>query len=592
MDIRTLSAVTILSVACSLIGCGKATPSTPTSASPSAPAKAVAQNVQPSMKSLPVTRDTVCQEGAVSVLTQCETKSEHRFYASPATAKPEQLGIDRSTVNCCRMMVARGNVGQFNTEAYDHIDENGFRWAKENPLSTFSIDVDTASYANVRRFLTQGQLPPAGAVRIEEFINYFPYAYAAPTNDEPFAANVEIGQCPWQKTHRLVRIGLKAKEIAVDKRPPSNLVFLLDVSGSMQSQNKLPLVKRAMTMLVDRLTENDRVAMVVYAGETGVVLPSTCGQEKEKIRAAIEKLGAGGCTNGAGGIAKAYEIALENFIAGGTNRILLATDGDFNGGVTNQSELIDLITAKAKSGVFLTVLGFGMGNYKDATLEKIADKGNGNYAYIDTIAEARKSLIEGLAGTLITVAKDVKIQIEFNPAKVSAYRLLGYENRMLQNEDFKDDTKDAGEIGAGHTVTALYEIVPVGVAIDLPKTDELIYQKPTTGKSAADHGGETLTLKLRYKQPEGQTSREMRVPVVDGGKTLDEMSGDFKFAAAVAEFGMVLRNSKNKGDASYAAVLQLAKQGLGSDEQKYRAEFVEIVKKAAGLTSGNDAVRR
>ena len=394
----------------------------------------------------------------------------------------------------------------FNTEAYDRIEDNRFLEVSNNPLSTFSIDVDTASYANVRRFLQRGTLPPKDAVRIEEMLNYFSYDYPVPSGEGPFSASVEVAQAPWALEHRLVRIGLKGKEVAMKNRPSSNLVFLLDVSGSMQPSNKLPLLKKAMRLLVDRLGEKDRVAIVVYAGASGLVLPSTSADQKERILAALENLEAGGSTNGGSGIRLAYQTAVSHFISGGINRVILATDGDFNVGTTNQGDLTRLIEDNARSGVFLTVLGFGMGNYKDSTLEKLADMGNGNYAYIDNINEARKVLVDEINSTLITIAKDVKIQIEFNPLQVSAYRLIGYENRLLRQEDFNDDTKDAGEIGAGHTVTVFYEIVPAGRGLSIPGVDPLKYQTPM-GTTEVAQSGELLTLKLRYKQPDGQTSR-------------------------------------------------------------------------------------
>ncbi len=475
--------------------------------------------------------------------------------------------------------------GGFNTEAYDAIAENDFLAVKGNPLSTFSIDVDTASYANVRRMLEQGSMPPAGAVRIEELINYFSYDYAGPTDDTPFATHVEVAGCPWKTDHRLVRIGLKGQELDMSQRPASNLVFLLDVSGSMEDPTKLPLLRRSLKMMVEHLGENDRVAIAVYAGASGLVLPSTPADRKGEILDALERLQAGGSTNAGAGIELAYAQAAENFIEGGVNRVILCTDGDFNVGVTSQSDLIEMIETKAKSGVFLTVLGFGMGNYKDSTLEKLADKGNGNYGYIDTIAEARKVLVSEMGGTLVTIAKDVKIQVEFNPNKVQAYRLIGYENRLLAAQDFNDDTKDAGEIGAGHTVTALYEVVPVGVAIELPGVDELRYQKPAD-TSVSDGAGELCFLKLRYKQPDGDTSSLLEFPIADGGASYDQASGEFKFAASVAAFGMLLRDSKYKGGANYDTVLELGGEGAARDPHGYRAGFLEMVRKAKALSAG------
>jgi Ca-activated chloride channel family protein len=469
-----------------------------------------------------------------------------------------------------------------NTETYDQIVDNPFLAVVENPLSTFSIDVDTASYSNVRRFLNQGSLPPKDSVRIEELINYFSYDYEPPHGDDPFAVNVEVATSPWDTDHRLVRIGLKGWEIADEERPATNLVFLLDVSGSMRPVNKLPLLKRAMRMLVDKLGENDSVAIAVYAGASGLVLPSTSCDNKEVILQAIERLESGGSTNGGAGIQLAYDTAVQNFIKGGVNRVILATDGDFNVGVTSQGDLIRLIEDKAKSGVFLSVLGFGMGNYKDSNLEKLADKGNGNYAYIDTINEARKVLVEQIGGTLVTIAKDVKIQIEFNPAEVSAYRLIGYENRIMRAEDFNDDKKDAGEIGAGHTVTALYEVVPAGTAVELRDVDPLRYQQPGSLTDIAATG-QIMTLKLRYKEPDGHTSKLLVVDVVDDGGDIDRASTDFRFAASVAAFGMILRDSEHRGTATHDTVLELARNSLGDDEHGYRAEFINLVRTAKAL---------
>jgi len=471
-----------------------------------------------------------------------------------------------------------------NTEAYDAIVENSFLSPVQQPLSTFSIDVDTASYANVRRFLNQRQLPPRGAVRIEELLNYFRYDYAGPAQGEPFAVHTTVADCPWMPQHRLVRIALKGREVAVEDRPASNLVFLVDVSGSMRDDNKLPLVKEGLRMLVERLGENDRVALVIYAGGSGIVLPSTLGTEKQKIMQAIDQLEPGGSTNGASGINLAYDAAVTHFIKGGANRVILATDGDFNVGVTDQSRLIDLIEKKAASGVFLSVLGFGMGNYKDSTLEKLADKGNGNYAYIDNRSEARKVLVEQLSGTLVTIAKDVKIQIEFNPARVQSYRLIGYENRILAKEDFNNDQKDAGEIGAGHTVTALYEVVPAGAsASHADNVDKLEYQSPAIANATAAQSNDLLTLKLRYKEPDGQESRLLKFPVADRRQTMSEAGKDFEFAAAVAAWGMLLRDSAHRGAANFGMVLELAEAGRGEDEHGYRREFIELVKQAREL---------
>jgi Ca-activated chloride channel family protein len=473
-----------------------------------------------------------------------------------------------------------------NTEAYAKINDNPFKEVAQEPLSTFSIDVDTASYANLRRFLTQGSVPPPDSVRIEELLNYFDYDYAPPPDKStPFASHVEVAACPWAPEHRLARVALKGWEMAANERPASNLVFLIDVSGSMEPENKLPLLKEALRMLVRQLDERDRIAMVVYAGNSGLVLPSTQGNEQEKILDAIGQLESGGSTHGSAGIQLAYETAVQNFLPGATNRVLLCTDGDFNVGVTDQGQLVRMVEEKAKSGVFLTVLGFGMGNLKDATLEQLADKGNGNYAYIDTLNEARKVLVQGLSGTLVTIAKDVKIQIEFNPAKVKAYRLIGYENRILAKEDFNDDTKDAGEIGAGHTVTALYELVPPGAATPgAPNVDPLKYQQPAQPKADAQ-SDDLFTLKLRYKAPDGDTSKLLEYPARDSGETLDAATPDFRFAAAVAELGMILRGSPNQGNSTYDATLHLAEGALGKDPYGYRSEFLQLVQKAKSLSN-------
>ena len=471
--------------------------------------------------------------------------------------------------------------GRFNTETYDRIQENPFLAAAKTPLSTFAIDVDTASYSNMRRFLTQGQLPPAGAVRIEELINYFTYAYPQPTGQVPFSTTAEVSDCPWNKNHRLVHIGLQGRRIAKKQMPPRNLVFLLDVSGSMSSPNKLPLLQAALRLLVGQLTEQDRVAMVVYAGSSGLVLPSTPGNQGDKILSALGRLQAGGSTNGGAGIQLAYKVARQSFRQGGINRVILATDGDFNVGNTSQSGLVRLIEKERQSGVFLTVLGFGMGNYKDSTMEKLANKGNGNYAYIDTINEARKVLVNEAGATLVTIAKDVKIQVEFNPARVSAYRLIGYENRLLRARDFKDDKKDAGEIGAGHSVTALYEVVPAGVTATKAGTvDPLKYQKPSLSAAAAS--GELLTLKLRYKKPDGDRSALLTTAVKDDQQAAASTS--LRFSSAVAAYGMLLRGSRHKGDASFAMVKKLAGGSLGKDQHGYRAEFLKLVDKAAELS--------
>ena len=473
-------------------------------------------------------------------------------------------------------------AGQWNREAYDTLVDNPFFRPTDVPLSTFSIDVDTASYANVRRMLNAGRLPPPDAVRIEEMINYFSYDYDAPSGEEPFSVNIEVNACPWQGEHRLVRIGLKGRDIDRDMRPATNLVFLLDVSGSMNQPAKLPLVRESMEMLVNHLTPDDCIGIVVYAGSSGLVLPSTYGYEKEKILDALDRLRAGGSTNGGQGIQLAYKVAQDNHIEGGVNRVILCTDGDFNVGVTSKGDLDRLIEEKRDSGVFLSVLGFGAGNWQDARMESLSNKGNGNFAYIDSLTEAKKVLVEEMVGTLVTIAKDVKIQVEFNPRMVGAYRLIGYANRLLEAQDFNDDTKDAGEIGAGHTVTALYEIIPPGVEVPEADVDDLKYQKAADDVELTD-SGELLTVKLRYKQPDGEVSTKMEYPVIDAGAGLVDASTDFQFAAAVASFGMLLRDSEYKGDATWATVLDLASAGLANDDHGYRAEFIGLAERARQL---------
>ena len=478
-----------------------------------------------------------------------------------------------------------------NTESYKQLPKNVFQEVTQSPLSTFSIDVDTASYANVRRFLNEGQRPPAEAVRLEELVNYFPYEDVPPQDGKPFAVRVETTNAPWNPEHRLARVSLKGKEIATAQRPASNLVFLVDVSGSMAEPNKLPLVQQSLRLLAERLTENDRVSLVTYAGSTAVVLPSTNGQEKTRILAAIDALSSGGSTNGAGGLSLAYQQAAEHFIKDGVNRVILATDGDFNVGISSHEALLTLIQEKAKTGVFLSVLGYGRGNLKDDTMELLADKGNGNYGYIDSLSEARKTLVEQMSGTLVTIAKDVKIQIEFNPAAVKSYRLLGYENRLLAKEDFNDDKKDAGEIGAGHNVTALYEIVPAGApdAAPVPVVDGLKYQQvpavtvPKPEPTPAALNGELMNVKLRWKLPAGDTSELLEVPVKDSIIPLDQTGQETRWAAAVAGFAQLLRGEAPP-TLTWEMVRQLARSAKGSDPLGYRGEFLHLIDKAESLS--------
>jgi Ca-activated chloride channel family protein len=483
------------------------------------------------------------------------------------------------------MQKASSTYDMLSEEEYNPVTENRFKFAKKTPLSTFSIDVDAASYSNMRRHINQGQMPPSDAIRTEELVNYFSYDYAQPTDKNPVKISAEIGKCPWNAEHRLVRIGLKAKEIASDNLPASNLVFLIDVSGSMSGPRRLELVKSSLKLLTNNLREKDHVAIVVYAGSAGEVLPSTPGSDKQKIREALEQLDAGGSTAGGAGLQLAYSIAAKNFIDGGNNRIILCTDGDFNIGISSNEKLESFIEEKRQSGIFLTVLGYGMGNYKDSKMQILAEKGNGNHAYIDNLQEANKVLVSEFGGTIHTIAKDVKLQIEFNPQHVQAYRLIGYESRLLNDEDFNDDTKDAGEIGAGHNVTAFYEVVPVGIKFSgAGAIDPLKYQKnrKNDDKTVFTGSDELLTVKLRYKEPDGDTSRKIELAVIDDKS--DNVSTDFRFASAVAMFGQLLTHSDFKGDATFDKVIELAESALGNDEKGYRREFVRL----ADLTKGID----
>jgi Ca-activated chloride channel homolog len=515
----------------------------------------------------------------------------------------ERVVMDAASLSGARKMVGYATAGMsprpapanWNTEDYAFIEENGFRLATEQPLSTFSIDVDAASYANIRRFIRDGQAPPVDAVRVEEMINYFSYDYPDPEGDAPFSVTTEMGRAPWNPTHRLVHIGLQGKRMDLTGRPQSNLVFLLDVSGSMSSPDKLPLLKRAFRMLAEEMGERDRVSIVVYAGAAGLVLPPTDGAHSAEILAALERLQAGGSTAGSAGIQLAYDTVKENFVEGGINRVILATDGDFNVGASSDSELIRMIEERREEGAFLTVLGFGTGNLKDNKMEQLADHGNGSYYYIDSDLEARKVLVTELGGTLHTIAKDVKIQVEFNPRAVAAYRLIGYENRMLAAEDFRDDRKDAGELGAGHTVTALYEIIPVGARTDteVAATGTLRYQEDAVTDAA--RSDELMFLKLRYKRPNETESRLIERPLLaaSGSEPNGARNSDaFVFSAAVAEFGMVLRDSEHLGKGSLEQVLELALTGRGEDAHGYRRDFISMVEayQSLGLVaqSGRD----
>ena len=480
------------------------------------------------------------------------------------------------------MMEAQKQVESYdaktNGERYTEISENPFLETSRAPLSTFSIDVDTASYANVRRHLNEGQMPPKDAVRIEELINYFEYDYPQPVGNVPFSVNTEVATAPWNAKHKIVSIGLQGKKVALEDAPPSNLVFLVDVSGSMNTPDRLPLVKQGLKFLAQQLSAKDRVAIVVYAGKSGLVLAST--NDRREILDALDSLESGGSTNGGQGIQLAYKVALDNFIQGGNNRVVLATDGDFNVGLTSDNELVQLVENKRRSGIFLSVLGFGTGNTNDSMMEKLADKGNGNYAYIDSQSEARKALGEQVAGTLYTIAKDVKIQVEFNPTKIAGYRLIGYENRLLANRDFNDDRKDAGEIGAGHSVTALYEIVPTGQSVENDGI-ELKYSKVEPSES--NFNDELLTVKLRYKEPNETQSKLLIQGLLDRGNSIENATDNLRFASAVAEFGMLLRDSRYKGSANFNNVSSLAGNSMGSDLKSYRSDFLDLIRKANRL---------
>lgn len=498
-------------------------------------------------------------------VSKVKDHSSNKSYSSPVVAA--ERGISYSYAD------------NYNTsnEAYGSFKENRFISPLTEALSTFSVDVDAASYTNFRRYINQGQKPPKDAVRVEEFINYFSYSYDQPTDKDPVKITTEVGECPWANEHRLVRIGVKAKEIANDNLPASNFVFLIDVSGSMYGPTRLDLVKSSLNLLINNLRDKDRVAIVVYSGRAGEVLPSTAGSDKQKIREALDKLTAGGSTAGGAGIQLAYKIAKQNFVKNGNNRIILCTDGDFNVGVSSNQGLESLIEEERKSGVFLSILGYGMGNYKDEKMQILAQKGNGNAAYIDNLQEANRVLVNEFGGTLFTVAKDVKLQVEFNPAKVQSYRLVGYESRLLNKEDFNDDTKDAGEMGAGHTVTALYEVVPVGVKSNIyGKVDDLKYQLTKENKKdiAFTNSPELLTVKLRYKQPDADKSVKMEIPLIDNGK--NNVSSDLKFASAVAMFAQLFKDSDFKGNATYDKVIDLAKSALDNDKNGYRHEFVRL----------------
>lgn len=532
--------------------------------------------------------EMVKPEESLATITPTEVPEPADFRASGTVHK---LAMERflpppSSTPSYRPSLQPVSPQDFNTEEYDRIQENPFLEVLKNPQSTFSIDVDTASYTNVRRFINSGKLPPPDAVRIEELINYFRYEYPQPTGNQPFSFTTELSNTPWNPGNKLLLIGLQGVDMATEQLPPANLVFLIDVSGSMDQENKLPLLIKSFKLLVGQLRKQDSVAIVVYAGQAGLVLPATSGADKEKILSTLESLRAGGSTAGGEGIQLAYRIAGKNFIKNGNNRVILATDGDFNVGASSDAEMERLVEQKRKNGVFLSVLGFGMGNYKDAKMQKLADRGNGNYAYIDNLLEAKKVLVSQFGGTLLTIAKDVKLQLEFNPAKVKSYRLIGYEKRLLRPEDFADDSKDAGELGSGHTVTALYEIVPTDGTSS--EGQELSYLT-TQIKSDAHKKNELATIRFRYKKPTGETSSEIVRKIPAGTVAINKAGENIRFAAAVAEWGMLLRNSQYKGTANYAQILELARKAKGTDKQGYRAEFIRMVEMAEML---NDTVTR
>lgn len=513
------------------------------------------------------------------------------------------LGIQKKSRNFTRsydlpgsvpsVQVISGNYQHFeptlDREGYGYITENRFLKVTDNPLSTFSIDVDAASYSNIRRWIKQNQLPPAGAVRVEEMINYFKYNYSKPNGEHPFSVNTEVAICPWNTDHQLVLVGLQGKEIPVDNLPASNLVFLIDVSGSMSDENKLPLVKASLKMLTEQLREQDKVSIVVYAGNAGLVLTPTSGANKTKIIESLDRLEAGGSTAGGQGIQLAYRVAQEQFIKGGNNRVILCTDGDFNVGAYSDDELVRMIEQKRESGVYLTVLGYGTGNYQDSKMQQLADKGNGNHAYIDQLSEAKKVLVNEFGGTLFTIAKDVKLQVEFNPAVVQGYRLIGYENRLLNKEDFNNDKKDAGEMGSGHSVTAIYEVIPQGVSTNLlDSVDALKYQKKV--KQVRTSGEEMMTVKIRYKIPESDKSILFDQVIKQSDKTILQVSENLRWAAAVAEFGMLLRGSEFVQSGSYDQVLELARTSSTFDKEGYKKEMISLVYLASSMAS-NDKKR-
>jgi Ca-activated chloride channel homolog len=567
--------VLLVSVSCALVGCATRHETPRAVADVVTRAEQQADSPPPIPESMPqesISRDELAKPG--------RDKAERKVAAAQGGVLQSLSSVAIAPAACCVQTPSQ------NTERYQHIEENLVHVAASDPVSTFSIDVDTGSYANVRRFLTAGQLPPSDAVRVEEMLNYFDYSYAPPEKrDVPFRVTTELAPAPWNADALLMRVGIKGYVVPAAQRPASNLVFLIDVSGSMDEPDKLPLLKNGLRLLTNQLGAKDRVAIVVYAGSAGVVLESTAGDHHEQILAALDRLQAGGSTNGGAGIERAYRVARENFIEGGINRVVLATDGDFNVGVVSFDALLDVAKRERKSGVALTALGFGTGNYNDQLMERLADAGDGNYAYVDTITEARKVLVDEISSTLMTIAKDVKIQVEFNPAQVAEYRLIGYENRALAREDFNNDQVDAGEIGAGHRVTALYEIIPTGKPAHI---DPLRYG--ATGRPAASKSSELAYVRLRYKQPDSDKSQLLEYPIERSSVVSSATaSADFRFAASVAAFGQKLRGGKYLGAFGYEEIRQLANAGLSADRDGYRHEFVNLIQLAQSLTPQSGA---
>ncbi len=521
--------------------------------------------------------------GGQRMAGQVQGETSKQYAASEKKSRSMDMEMNYPAASVSRdEMVSDDSSVVHNTEEYDLINENEFKGVKDNPLSTFSIDVDTASYSNVRRFISGSQLPPKDAVRIEEMINYFRYSYPQPEGEHPFSINTEISETPWNKKNKLLLVGIQGKSLDYNDLKPCNFVFLIDSSGSMSDANKLPLLKKSLALMLKGLKKDDRIAIVAYAGSAGVILPSTPATKSDKILEAFESLNAGGSTAGGEGIVLAYKIAKENLIKDGNNRVILCTDGDFNVGASSTAEMVRMIEEKRKDDIYLTICGFGMGNYKDGRMEQISNAGNGNYFYIDNIKESEKVFVKEMRANMFTIAKDVKIQIEFNPLKVKSYRLIGYENRMLAKEDFDNDKKDAGELGAGHTVTALYEIVPADAGGYSDNTIKLRYQESKIKKDSAS-GNEIMVLKMRYKPIKEDKSKLIEKTVVDENIKFAKTSENFRFASAVAGFGMLLRDSKFKNDLTAKDVIRIAKEAKSRDEEGYRSEFIELVEKYALL---------